>query len=321
MTVVTLGWKNKERRLLRSERTRNGGYFGVIEQETEVTSGWKNKKGRLLWFGRTRNGGRAIPFLELLFTHASILIMLGVSFGRYYAVCRPLQSYSTCGRSRTLVMMSCMWGVAAIFAVPMVIIAHIETATFHRDASIIEVCRTHIFLTWHYAYVICIFCVFFVIPFFVMLFIYSSIIHGVLRESTHIEETSNTKSFRRTSLRNQRQIVCMLFVIVVVFFLCTLPLRIVIFWFAFTDEIHIRNLGLEGYLNLIWCGRVFQYLNSAINPIIYSAFSSKFRWAFKYILGMKKREDCSWSRTSQRTSAHYSFIKQSKQRELKEQYM
>ncbi|OWF55097.1 Neuromedin-U receptor 2 [Mizuhopecten yessoensis] len=267
--------------------------------------------------------GRAIPFLELLFIHASILIMLGVSFGRYYAVCRPLQSYSTCGRSRTLVMMACMWGVAALFAIPMIVIAHVETATFHRDASIIQVCRAHIFLTWHYAYVICIFCVFFVIPFFVMLFIYSSIIRGVLKESAHIEENSNSKSFRRTSLRNQRQIVGMLFVIVVVFFLCTLPLRIVIFWFAFTDTKHIQNLGLEGYLNLVWCGRIFQYLNSAINPFIYSAFSSKFRWAFKYILGLKKKEEFSWSRTSQRTfaSTHYSFMKQNKQREQKEQYM
>lgn len=247
---------------------------------------------------------------------------MGVSFGRYYAVCRPLKSYSTCGRSRTLIMMACMWIVAAMFAVPMAIMTQTLNATFHRDGSRVQVCQTRVYLRWHYAYIIGIFGVFFVIPFFVMVFVYSRIIHTVLNESAHMKENANTQSFRRASFRNQRQIACMLFTIVLVFFVCTLPLRIIIFWKAFTDIKNIENLGLVGYLHLIWCARVLQYLHSAINPIIYSAFSSKFRRAFKYILGLKKRS-YALSRPSQRTcaSTQYSFVKNSKSREHKELYM
>jgi hypothetical protein len=57
----------------------------------------------------TYTSGRIIPFLEILVTHASILIMLGISYGRYFAVCYPLESYSTCSRSRAFLMMASAW--------------------------------------------------------------------------------------------------------------------------------------------------------------------------------------------------------------------
>lgn len=90
-----------------------------------------------------------------------------------------------------------------------------------------------------------------------------------------------------STIRGRRQVVLMLFMVVILFFLCVLPQRILGLWLIYASKEQLLNLTLEGYLNLVTFSRILLYMNSAINPIIYSCVSTKFRDAFKEILSTK----------------------------------
>lgn len=252
-----------------------------------------------------------IPFLEILVTHASILIMLGISYGRYFAVCYPLESYSTCSRSRAFMMMASAWVLAGISAMPFIFMSHTETAKFTNDNTEVTVCRTHISQVWQRIFIVVSFVVFFVIPCFILAFVYSRTIYTVITESKKIENVTNVS--KQNSMKSRQQLVVMLLMIVILFFLLVLPMRIVILWLVFGDPRTIGSLGFEGYYNIIWIARVLQYTNSAVNPIIYNVFSIKFRKAFAKLLFSNKRQKRQLSLTSSggRTAIRYSFVKTS----------
>ncbi|KAJ8319817.1 hypothetical protein KUTeg_001404 [Tegillarca granosa] len=91
-----------------------------------------------------------------------------------------------------------------------------------------------------------------------------------------------------STVRGRRQVVFMLLMVVILFFVCVLPQRILGLWLIHASKEQLLSLTLEGYLNLVTFSRILLYMNSAMNPIIYSCVSTKFRQAFKEILTTKK---------------------------------
>lgn len=65
--------------------------------------------------------------------------------------------------------------------------------------------------------------------------------------------------------------------IVSVFFICHLPFRVAGLWLSFADHGTIGDLGLERYLGIVYSTRILFYLNHALNPVVYSFVSTKFR--------------------------------------------
>lgn len=96
-----------------------------------------------------------------------------------------------------------------------------------------------------------------------------------------------TETAKSQSQQNRRQLVVMLVGIIILFFVCLLPFRILAFWLIFgaSDRV-LDNLGLEPFLNLLYFCRLLVYVNSAGNPIIYNIVSTKFRRAFQRVLRM-----------------------------------
>lgn len=90
--------------------------------------------------------------------------------------------------------------------------------------------------------------------------------------------------------RSRKQVIKMLVGIVVLFFVCLVPVRCVIIWQIFTPDDQIQSLGPEGYYNLIWISRLLAYMNSAGNPIIYSLMSTRFQEAFWSLLNGKRNQ-------------------------------
>ena len=71
-----------------------------------------------------------------------------------------------------------------------------------------------------------------------------------------------------------------LFLVVLFFFLCLLPLRIFLLWILAAPYEDILALGMENYYNTLYFCRIMFYLNSAINPVLYNMTSARFRGAF-----------------------------------------
>lgn len=75
----------------------------------------------------------------------------------------------------------------------------------------------------------------------------------------------------------------MLGTVVVSFFVCLLPFRLLTL-ISVEDSEH---LSAELYYLLVNFCRVMVYLNSAVNPILYNLMSSKFRNGFLRLFGLK----------------------------------
>ena len=76
----------------------------------------------------------------------------------------------------------------------------------------------------------------------------------------------------------------MLAAVVVSFFFCLLPFRLLTLITVEDSE----ELSHETYYILVNFCRIMVYLNSAVNPILYNLLSSKFRNGFLRLFGLKK---------------------------------
>ena len=85
----------------------------------------------------------------------------------------------------------------------------------------------------------------------------------------------------RSPNKIHKQTTIMLFVMMIIFFICILPYRIFAIWAVYADQEDFQKLGIEKYYIILTLVRVMFYLNSAINPILYHILSIKFQTAFK----------------------------------------
>ena len=58
--------------------------------------------------------GKAVPFIEMMVTHASVLTILAISFERYYAICEPLKAGYICTKTRAFFICLCAWLLAGL---------------------------------------------------------------------------------------------------------------------------------------------------------------------------------------------------------------
>ena len=225
-----------------------------------------------------------VPFLENLVAHASIGTLLAISLERYYAIVRPLQAQLVCTSARTCKIIIVTWITSVVTTLPFFGIAKTKKDVLY-DGTIVEVCRSQIDDVWKHVYINFIIQVFFVIPFVTLAFLYLSICRKLLSDGKSIATQAQASSKR--VLQSKHQVIRMLLSIVVLLFICLLPIRVVTIWAIYSTNEQKNSIGLEGYLNLIWFARIMFYINSAANPILYSAVSRKFRYAFKRALGMR----------------------------------
>ncbi|XP_075152673.1 thyrotropin-releasing hormone receptor-like [Haematobia irritans] len=201
--------------------------------------------------------------------------------------------------------------------IPIVLIATYSLETYY-DGSIVAVCYTSADTFWSAFYFIASITVFFLIPFAILVLLYTAIAYKLLRRhsefqrptspqtttmgpgttsaatttitpspskaqlSTRRGTTANVNSHpQNNNLRKHRQqVIFMLVAVVASFFVCLLPFRAFTLWVIASSNEDVVSLGLEGYYNILYFCRIMLYLNSALNPILYNLMSSKFRTGF-----------------------------------------
>lgn len=75
----------------------------------------------------------------------------------------------------------------------------------------------------------------------------------------------------------------MLVTVVVFFFACMLPFKLLTLWIVTLSDDVFKVIDVETFYLLLYFCRVMFYINSAINPILYNIMSSKFREGFRKV--------------------------------------
>ncbi|XP_020290574.1 growth hormone secretagogue receptor type 1 isoform X2 [Pseudomyrmex gracilis] len=224
---------------------------------------------------------RAVPFVELTVAHASVLTILAISFERYYAICEPLRAGYVCTKARATFLCFVAWVTAAVCTSPILLMVTYEIER-KADGTFTPICSTPASTTWMTCFLVTTIVGFFVLPLFILIFLYTVIAKHLMANPTISRGPANNL------LKYRKQVVMMLGTVVLCFFLCLLPFRAFTLWIIIVPPKMVVSLGIESYYSLLYFCRVMIYVNSAINPIVYNAMSSKFRENFLKLCCLKR---------------------------------
>ncbi|XP_074640290.1 growth hormone secretagogue receptor type 1-like [Tubulanus polymorphus] len=222
-----------------------------------------------------------LPFLENAVTHASVLTILAISMERYYAICHPLRAPALWTNRCLSKLLTIVWSVAIVTTLPFFFMAEL-TSKSATDGSSIFVCQTLITKTWQKVYITANAVCFLMVPFVIMLVLYSIVGKRLLYDKCALGNQTDEKAL--IALQSRRQIVIMLILLTVAFFVCMLPFRVLSLYLIFNSIEAFKKLGITTIIAIVYFCRLMIYINSAVNPIVYNVISTKFRKAFKQIV-------------------------------------
>lgn len=143
----------------------------------------------------------------------------------------------------------------------------------------------------HEWYLICQSVLFYIFPGFLLLVIYAIIIKSL--RTCPIQSTLQTNNISRKISRkreNRQQLILMLGVVVIAYFICLLPFNVIVL-LAIISPQKLHFMDPNEYTILLSATRVLFFINSCINPILYNAISGKFRAAFVRFFRLKWKKD------------------------------
>lgn len=147
----------------------------------------------------------------------------------------------------------------------------------YYDGSLVPVCLTQAQSVWAFTFFLMTISVFFLLPLIILVILYAIIAKNLIRSDTKLKIRLSKPEL---SVKARKQVVLMLGAVVLSFFTCLLPFRVLTLYIIFVPEETFQSLNMETYYNLLYFCRIMWYLNSAVNPILYNLMSSKFRKGF-----------------------------------------
>lgn len=148
-------------------------------------------------------------------------------------------------------------------------------ASFHidddNDGIVVPVCSTKVDTPWNVLYLSMTTLIFFIFPIMILVFSYTVIIYK-LEHRIYMSH-----NYTKERMRYHNHVIRMLCIVILVFFICALPFRAMILWIIFSPLSEILSFGIEKYYLFLYFSRMMFYLNSVLNPIIYTLMSTNFR--------------------------------------------
>ncbi|XP_054013419.1 growth hormone secretagogue receptor type 1 isoform X3 [Hylaeus anthracinus] len=221
---------------------------------------------------------KAVPFVELTVAHASVLTILAISFERYYAICEPLRAGYVCTKARATFLCLLAWVAAALCTSPIIWVSQygemrVNDTRSDQDArNVIPVCLTMADNTATVVFFLLLVLFFYVVPLLILLILYAFIVKHLMPDPGNTSDTYHARA--------KKQVITMLLSVVVGFFLCLSPYRILIFYIIVAPAEQIAALDRDTFFAVINFARIMFYLHSALDPILYNLMSSKFRKGF-----------------------------------------
>ncbi|XP_025095290.1 neuropeptide CCHamide-2 receptor-like isoform X3 [Pomacea canaliculata] len=227
---------------------------------------------------------KIVPFLENAAHHCSILSLLAISIERYLAICHPFRQHRR-GKALTDLLTICLsWVVALLVAIPFALMSELTVELFY-DGTWQTTCRTTTRIPGMQLFIILDFALVMILPLGVLTVLYTIIILRISASACACLGSVKQEEVHGGRLAQSRnQVVWMMVAVVVLFYVCLLPMRAFILWLVFSPASSQEDLGFVAFHNVLNITRLLTYINSAGNPIIYGLLSTKFRKAFRTLM-------------------------------------
>lgn len=148
------------------------------------------------------------------------------------------------------------------------------------------------------------------IPFFISLVVnvilYDRIIRGLHKSMKSTQAKMSARKERDARTRNQ--VAKMLVINGVVFFVCLAPFELMSLFYMIAEIRREHLAPTELIIIMLYISRAMSYLNSAINPIIYTALSVRYREAFKHVFIPDRCKTIAYNSSTIRSTHNASVI-------------
>ncbi|XP_075213821.1 thyrotropin-releasing hormone receptor-like [Lycorma delicatula] len=236
--------------------------------------------GRLWVFGDV--GCALFIFLQYLGINSSTLSLVAFTVERYTAICHPMKAQKVCTLKRAKRIIGITWLVAALYCSPWLVLA--TTKPLHyKGFEGLKKCDFTLPRNQYLIYFFTDLVVFYITP-----LVLTCILYGLIARTLYTRMMVNSSSMKSTvqaEAKSRIQVVKMLALVVAVFAVLWLPYRGLLVYNSLAS-LYSR----DRFMNLwyLMFAKTCVFINSAINPILYSAMSSKFRRGFQKLLICRK---------------------------------
>ncbi len=150
------------------------------------------------------------------------------------------------------------------------------------------------------------------IPFFISLVVnvvlYDRIIRG-LAKSMKSTQGNKMSARKERDAKTRNQVAKMLVINGVVFFVCLAPFELMsLFWMIAELRGGVFLAPTKLIIIMLYISRAMSYLNSAVNPFIYTALSVRYREAFKHVFIPERCKSIGYNSSTLRTTQNASVI-------------
>ena len=224
--------------------------------------------------------------------YTSLWTVTLVSAERYIAVCHPIWHRSLNGKQRAKRLVIGAWVISFLFSSLLIpfwrtyivcVIQSDDGTITHRVPECKRMCD------WCYKALYATDLIQFVIALIVNFILYTLIILRLTKSTfTNVDKLQKRNSQKRT-IDTRNSVARMLIINGVVFFVCLAPFSIYNIDYLVAVITDTVLLDYDAAWALGWVARVLFLLNSAVNPIIYTAANSRYREAFKNSFHFKRK--------------------------------
>ncbi|KAK3595495.1 hypothetical protein CHS0354_021592 [Potamilus streckersoni] len=263
-----------------------------------------------------------LSYLLPIFVFASILTLVAISLERYYAIVHPLSAMRINSKSRTRKIIALTWLIPMIVAFPFVFSqSYAFTIDSEYGSLSRQICNdrfdeidvlmygTNRRGQFRKGYFLFLFFVLYLLPVIIILTtclrIACSLLQPIVMENTII----GRKESSRRHEENKRKVARMIIVVAFAFILSWSPQYVV----SVISQLQTRSFLRESnFLFTMLMTHLCGFINSCINPFIYTAMSDKFRRSFRQIARQlmcccSSRAIPYYQQSVTRSSHHYVF--------------
>ncbi|XP_034481709.1 neuropeptides capa receptor isoform X2 [Drosophila innubila] len=229
-------------------------------------------------------------FISEACTYVSVFTIVAFSMERFLAICHPLHVYKMSGLERAVKLITALWILSFVGALPMCVKSNIQYLDYPLDGTKIQdsaVCSIDLDFPEKYPIFELSFCIFFIIPMILIILLYGCMgakIRARATEVLGVQQGSRNRE-ARNSQKKKKAVIRMLAAVVITFFICWFPFHLQRLWFLYAKT--SRNYYSVNEWLFSIAGFSY-YVTCTINPILYNVMSKRYRVAFKEILCGKK---------------------------------